>query len=178
MFDNSFFSGFNRQISDLRGHVAKLTKAIATKEEEIAHLRTSPPPKEDVLEAIGVVFAARAESARLMIEKSIQGWHRRPLSLADGASIAKMRVINAVEPDRSPTPFTLECALLALIGDQLEAGAHRLVADMDWPTPGPAIAARPALIETAERDLATLNNQLADLREKAAAAGVILGVAP
>lgn len=174
MFDTSFFSGFNKQLGDLRKQVSRLTDAIAAKEAEIAHLRTSPPPKEDIIDAMSVVFAARAESARMMIEKSLQEWHRRPLALADGAAIAKMRVINAVEPDRAPTPFTLECGLLAVIGDQLEIGARRLIDDMEWPEAGPPIEQRPAMIASAERELDVLKQQLATLREQAADAGVSL----
>lgn len=174
MFDTSFFSGFNRQVADLRRQVSKLSDAVAAKESEIAYLRTAPAPRSDFVEAMALVFAARAESARVMIEKSLQEWHRRPLSLADGGAIAKMRVMNAVEPGVAPTPFTLECGLLALIGDQIEAGARRLVEAMEWPEAGPPIGDRPAMISQAEKELATLKNQLQTLREQAAEAGVIL----
>lgn len=174
MFDVKFFNEFTGQIGNLRKQVDKLTEAIAAKEAAIVHLKTSPPPKEDVLAAVNMVFAARAESARMMLEKSIGEWHRRPLALADGAAIAKMRLLNAVEPDRAPTPFTLECGLLAMIGEPIMAGARRLINEMEWPAPGPAIADRPALIAAAEKDLVNLKSQLADLREKASDAGVIL----
>lgn len=168
------FDTFTRQLGDLRSQIEKITDAIADREAQIKFLQTSPPPKEDVLAACELVFAARAESAVMQIEKAIAEWHRRPLALADGSAIAAMRLVNAVNPGNAPTPFTLECSLFALIGEPLRAGVRKLIDGMDWPTPGPAIADRPALIAAAEKDLADLRRQLADMREKAADAGVIL----
>ncbi len=173
MFD-TLFSGFSKQLNDLRGQVSRLVAAIASKEAEITHLRTSPPPKADILDALGVVGAARGESARLLFEKSLQETQRRPLSLLDPGSLAKIRILTAAEPGTSPGFFGLECWLWAVFGAHLEAGVRRLIEDAPWPEAGPPVAERPAMIAKAEKELIGLKAQLESLREQAAAAGIIL----
>lgn len=175
MFDMSFFKSFNKQVGDLRSQVDQLTKAIADKQGEINYLRTAPAPKSDVLAALGTVFDARAESARAMITKSMEQWHKRPLALADGTQIGqRLHVLNAAAPGYAPTSFSMECALLAVIGQQIEAGVSKMIDEMPWPACGPAIAARPAMIEKAERELDELTKQLDELRRQTADAGLLI----
>lgn len=172
MFD---FNIFSKQVGDLRGQVDKLTTEISQKEAELKRLRTAPPPKSDVLDALRVIFSARAESAKRVIYRSFEQWQEKPLQLSDAAFVVpRMHVLNAVEPNMAPTTFTLECALLAVLGPAIEQGARKLLDEMDWPTPGPSINDRPKLIAKAETELERLTDTLADIRRQASDAGILI----
>lgn len=172
MFD---FNIFSKQIGDLRGQVNQLTEQIDAKQRELDHLRNSPPPKSDVEEAMKFIFGVRADAAANQIRNSFMQWQARPMSLNDPERVAgHFHVLNAVSPGVAPTPITLEHALLALLGPELEKGAVRILNRMKWPDAGPPIAERPALIEKAEQELIQLNETLETIRKQAANAGLLI----
>ncbi|MBI2278303.1 MAG: hypothetical protein HYU74_13210 [Dechloromonas sp.] len=172
MFD---FRIFSKQIGDLRGQVNQLTEQIDAKQRELDHLRNSPPPKSDVLEAMQFIFQVRADAAAKHICASFAQWQSRPMSLTDPERVAgHFHVMNAVSQGSAPTPTTLEHALLALLGQELEKGAARILNRMNWPEAGPPIADRPALIERAEQELIQLNETLETIRKQAATAGLLI----
>lgn len=172
MFD---FSLFSRQVNDLRGQVDALAEKIEKKQAHLKFLRTAPPPKSDLKAAINVVLDARAASAKDLIENSLAQWQERPLALQDGDRIAKnVHILNAVVPGVAPTPFSLECSLLAVIGPQIKEGIGKLVDSLDWPQAGPPLKERQALIEAGEEEVAEMQEQLEVMRQQAAAAGLLV----
>lgn len=172
MFD---FNIFSKQVSDLRGQVNKIEEQIKEKKAEIHFLRTSPPPKSDLKNAIYGVFEVRADAAKTLIEESLEQWKDRALALGDEVRVAKgMHILNAQKPGVAPTPFSLECALHAIIGPQIKEGVARLIDELDWPAAGPALKERKALIAKAEGELEKLEAQLEEMRQSAASSGLLV----
>lgn len=168
------FSGFGRQVADLKNTVADLDAKITDTNAEITRLRTAPPSRDDVKVAVDLAIGARALQGHKLISAGLRPLANKPMRLADPDGVGQIAILGASSPGAEPTAFTLESCITALLGDQIKAAVNKLVDGLEWPDAGPPVAERRALIEKAEHRLAQLTAERETMRRQAADAGLLI----
>jgi hypothetical protein len=159
-------------LTNVRDSVAAKHNAINVATDKRKHLCTSMPPKIDVIEFFDGRVDQLAASYDAALKFSIDRLAGDPLNFSKTDGIG---ILSAYPPGSRASLESFEAAYLALHGDEVKRALRARIEAMPWPTPvGPRIADRPALIEKADRELAELGKDLADLRREAAESGVIL----
>lgn len=172
MFD---FLSFNKQVTNVRNQKDGLVNQIKNKRAEIDALRSSPPPKADVVDLLcgdehGVVDRGAANYDAAW-EFNILRLCRHPLN---PERVHGIGIFTAAPPNAAPSIASIEAVLLALFRDEVKAALRKRIEAMPWPNAGPSIKERPALIEKAEYALAALEKDLVELQRQAAEAGVLI----
>lgn len=170
MFD---FLKFKTQVAGVRSQLTSLDIQVKSKQAELECLYTSPPQKIDVIEHFEVLIDRGASSYDAGFKFAIDRLSDDPLNFSktDGISL-----LTAPPPNNAPSLKTFEAAILALFRDEIKAEMRKRIEAMPWASDaGPLLADRPALIKTAELDLAKLKNTQADLKRQASEAGIVIG---
>lgn len=169
------FSGFGRQVADLKNTVADLDAKIAAILSEIDRLRTAPPSRDDLKEALDLAIGARALQGHKLIAAGLHPLANKPMRLAEPGGIGQIAILGACGPGAEPTAFSLESCITALLGDQIKGAVSKMIDGMEWPADaGPPVAERQALIEKAEHRLAQLTAERETMRRQAADAGLLI----
>ncbi len=167
MFD---FLGFKKTVSEVRRQVDLLGKRIQEKRDEISHLHAAPLQATDLEALFDKVIDDRSAEYDRAFEFAVSRMSGAP---GAGSRLNGINVITAGPPGVSPTLYTVESSICALLGAELKASIRHRINNMpQTEKAGPLLKDRPGLIEKAERALAALESDLVDLRGQASEAGI------
>lgn len=168
MFD---FLSFKKTISDVRHQFDSLVRQSQEKRAEITRLHTAPLHTADLAALFDHHIDVMSANYGAALEHNINLMTGAASNQA--ARLNGVRVVMAAPPGMAASFNTIEASICALLGAELKTSIRRRINEMSRSEKaGPLLKDRPALIAAAERELAGLESDLADLRRQAAEAGV------
>ncbi|ODT74787.1 MAG: hypothetical protein ABS69_11615 [Nitrosomonadales bacterium SCN 54-20] len=160
-------------LEDARNECQKMRATISKNKLRIEELRMLPLPREELadmvfrhIDEVGSFYPQKlAESLNSHIRTVKPICERKPQIFNCGDILGELRIVTATEhANGTPTPGTIETAVLYLLGDQIKAGVRRAIEEMEYPTiVGPSMPRRLAEIDKLTKENSELQAKVEEI---------------
>lgn len=172
---DKLFTDLRKMIRDVGGQLRAANKSVETKRRARDELRAAAISRADTISAFNALVDARAAChVKKLAEKVNQrACGGDPARFADMMQERSPFLTLAPKDGELESPYSKECALAWLMGDQLKQRFKETVNNMSvWPEHSMHHADKTAQLAVLDREIAGLEKDITELAETARRAGI------
>lgn len=174
MFD---FMKLKNEVASIAGKVRDVRAQAEKLKREREDLAAAPATKEDIIRLMmaQVNEAAARYSARLRDAIDHTTTCGQPAHIGTNGKPCSVGIFTVREHQTNPpTVADVQDSLCFFLQGQIKSDLERALKDMSWPAGAQPVEGRAAALEKLDRKIAELDAEETDLRQAAAAAGVVI----